>query len=204
MIKKEYFIKNMVSKSCIKLIELYFDSIDEIKIKKIFLGRVLLEYDETLTDTINIEDYFNEIGFLVLINPDVILVEQIKIAAIELIYFSNNANSLIRNSDYISERVQQPYSKISRVFSYVTGITLEKYLILLKIEKTKQLLIDEELSLSEIAYQLGYSSVQYLSSQFKKITNYTVSQYKEIEDKQRIPLENLIENIGQSNKKSNS
>ncbi len=193
MIKKEFFIKNMVSKSCIKLIELYFGRIDEIRIKKVFLGRVILEYDETRTDTINIENHFKEIGFLVLVNPDVILVEQIKIAAIELIYFSNNANSLIRNSDYISERVQQPYSKISRAFSYVTGITLEKYLILLKIEKTKELLKNEELSLSEIAYQLGYSSVQYLSSQFKKITNYTVSQYKDMEDKPRIPLENLIE-----------
>ncbi len=104
-------------------------------------------------------------------------------AAIELIYFSNNANSLIRNSDYISERVQQPYSKISRVFSYVTATTLEKYLILLKIEKTKELLIHNELSLSEIAYQLGYSSVQYLSNQFKKITGFTVSQYRDLENK---------------------
>jgi AraC-like DNA-binding protein/copper chaperone CopZ len=192
MIKKEYYIKNMVSKSCIRLVELYFSNVEGVEVQKVFLGKVLLEQDNTLVDTKTMEEHFERIGFSVLLNPDVILVEQIKIAAIELIYFANNANSLIRNSDYISERVQEPYSKISRAFSYVTGITLEKYLILLKIEKTKELLLNDELSLSEIAYQMGYSSVQYLSTQFKKTTGYTVSQYKDLEDKPRVALENLI------------
>jgi AraC-like DNA-binding protein/copper chaperone CopZ len=183
MSRREFHIKNMVSRSCIKLIEVYFDRIDAVKIVKVFLGLVILEYDKTLITSAEIEAHFETIGFRVAVNPDVILVEQIKVAAIELIYFSNNANSLIRNSDYISERVQQPYSKISRVFSYVTATTLEKYIILLKIEKTKELLIHNELSLSEIAYQLGYSSVQYLSNQFKKITGFTVSQYRDLENK---------------------
>jgi len=183
----------MVSKSCMRLVELYFANVKGVRLLKVILGKVILDQDEAYVDAKTMVAHFEKIGFVVLLNPDVILVEQIKIAAIELIYFANNANSLIRNSDYISERVQESYSKISRVFSYVTGITLEKYLILLKIEKTKELLLNDELSLSEIAYQLGYSSVQYLSSQFKKTTGYTVSQYKDLEDKPRIPLENLID-----------
>ena len=192
MIKQDFFIKNMVSRSCIRLVEIYFKNIEEISIQKVFLGKVVLEYDEKSLSNYDVENHFENIGFKVAINPDAILTEQIKVAAIELIYFSNNTNSLIRNSDYISERVQEPYSKISRVFSYVTGTTLEKYIILLKIEKTKELLINNELSLSEIAYQLGYSSVQYLSNQFKKTTGFTVSQYKKLPDKPRIPLDKLV------------
>ena len=182
----------MISNSAIKLIEMYFNEISSIKIDKITLGKVSLAYDKSKITLAEISYHFNELGFQEIVNPNTILVEKIKLAAIELIYLANNTNSLIRNSQYISDRVQESYPKISKVFSEVTGITLEKYLILLKIEKIKELVIQDELSLSEIAYMLGYSSVQYLSNQFKKITGYTVSQFKKLEHKQRISLEDLI------------
>jgi AraC-like DNA-binding protein len=103
-----------------------------------------------------------------------------------------NINSLIRNSDYISDKLQMPYDKLSRIFSKTTGTTLEKYLIVLKIEKVKELLERDEFTLSEIAYMLGYSSVQYLSNQFRKVSGHTVSEYKQSPESKRIPLEDLL------------
>ena len=153
-------LKNMVSRSCIKLIELYFKSIDGIIIQHVFLGKVILLQDETKVNSKELIQHFIEIGFEVVEDEDIIITEKIKVAAIELIVFANNNNSIIRNSDYISDRVQEPYDKISKVFSRITGITLEKYIILLKIEKAKDLVLEGKLTLSEISYQLDYSSVQ--------------------------------------------
>jgi len=189
---KTFFLRNMLSKSCLKLSQFYFERFDNIKIKKLQLGVIELEYDiETLTD-IEIEDHFEQLGFSILKDNDLVVCEKIKIAAIELIHYSNNVNSLIRNSDYISERLGLTYDKISRVFSRVTGNTLEKYLIALKIEKAKELINNNEFTLSEISFMLGYSSVQYLSNQFKKITGITVSEFKEKPNQHRNAIEDLI------------
>lgn len=192
LLEKTFVLKNMSSKSCIKLIELYFGNKEEIQIKKVFLGEATLLYNQEKITEPEIIQQFVQLGFNVINDPDIVITEKIKVAAIELIHFANNTNSLIRNSDYISERVQLPYDKISKIFSKVTNTTLEKYIILLKIEKAKELIINNEITLSEISYTLGYSSVQYLSNQFKKTTGYTVSQYKDLPNHDRIPLENLI------------
>lgn len=95
-------------------------------------------------------------------------------------------------SQVIAEEVNHDYNSISRLFSQVEGITVEKYLILQKVEKVKELLFYDELSLSEIAYKLGYSSVHHLSSQFKKVTGMTPSAYKKLQNKPRKPLDKLI------------
>ena len=182
----------MISNSCIKLVEIYFKSIDGVEIKSVFLGEVILTYNREIITALSINNHFKTIGFEVIKDPDIILFEKIKIAAIELIIFSNNNNSIIRNSDYIRERVQEPYDKISKVFSKIAGITLEKYIILLKIEKAKELILEDQLTLSEISYQLGYSSVQYLSRQFKQITTYTFSDYKALENPPRRILDDLV------------
>ncbi len=192
LITEKYQLQNMLSNSCIKLAEMYFNHVDGVEVVKVKLGEVILRFDPVKITRSEIENGFVEIGFRSISDPNVALVEQIKVAAIELIHKANNVNSLIRNSDYISDRVQVPYDKLSKVFSSVTGTTLEKYIILLKIERAKQLILKDEFSLSEIAYMLGYSSVQYLSNQFKKITGYTVSQYKNGAPVERIPLEQII------------
>ncbi len=185
-------LKNMVSRSCIKLVELYFKNIEGIVIQQVFLGKVLLLLDDNKVSQQELIKHFAEIGFEVVEDEDAILTEKIKVAAIELILFANNNNSIIRNSDYISDRVQEPYDKISKVFSKTTGTTLEKYIILLKIEKAKELVLEGKLTLSEISYQLDYSSVQYLSKQFKQITGYTFSEFKELEHPPRVLLEHLL------------
>ena len=190
--EKNFILKNMLSKSCIKLIELYFEKVEDIHVVKVLFGEVILKFDPNEVTESSIIDHFSELGFNVINDPDQIIVERIKIASIELIHFASNSNSLIRNSDYISERVQLPYDRISKVFSKVTGQTIEKYIILLKIEKSKEMMMDNSLTLSEIAYQLGYSSVQYLSAQFKKNTGYTVSEYKNQLNLGLNPLETLL------------
>ncbi len=182
-------LKNMTSNSCIKLIQYKLDALEDVKIIHLSLGYLIIESPLLKKEVSKI---IEELGFEILKDEDEIIVEKAKIAAIELIHLATNSNSLIRNSKYISERVQENYEKISKTFSKVTGITIEKYIIILKIEKVKMMLLEEDYSLSEISYQLGYSSVQYLSRQFKSTTGYTVSAFKELENPPRLPLDKII------------
>ncbi len=185
-------LSNMVSRSCIRLVEMYFERVDGVELEEVILGQAKLHYAPNRITPEELEKQFASIGFNVVQDPDDQLVDDIKVAAIELIHYSYNANSLIRNSDYLSEKLGQSYSKLSKVFSEKTNSTLEKYLILLKIEKVKELLMGEDYTLSEIAYMLGYSSVQYLSNQFKKTTGITVSEFKQDPIPYRIPLDDLL------------
>jgi AraC family transcriptional regulator len=184
-------LRHLISKAAIKLIELHFQHLNGIDIHYIHLGEVSLFYDAATFTPEEIKALFCELGFEIMSDPEDVIVEHIRIAAIELIYYANNVNSLIRNSDYISERLQLPYEKLSRIYSRKTGNTLEHYLIGLKIEKAKELILDGAYTLSEIAYMLGYSSVQYLSNQFKKTTGLTVSQFKEDGRHSRVALEDI-------------
>ena len=118
-------------------------------------------------------------GFALAHNREERIVEEIKVAVIELIHHLNNVDSIVRKSDYIVEKLGLSYQYLSKVFSEHEHQTLEKYVILQKIERIKNLIDNEEFTLSEIAYLMDYSSVQYLSNQFKTITGMTVSQYKE-------------------------
>ncbi len=190
---KELNVSGMISRSCIRLVQLYFQSVDGVKIRSVRLSKVSLDYFPSVIHSRQIEVHFERIGFKVVKEKENCLAHQIKAAAIELIHFSNNTNSLIKNSDYISQKVGLSYSKISRLFSEEFSMTLEKFIILLKIEKTKSMLLKDEYNLSEISYYMGYSSVQYLSRQFKSITGLTVSQFKKPPSaKDLIPLDQLV------------
>ena len=94
-------------------------------------------------------------------------------------------------SDLLAKELGHDYSYLSNLFSSVEGVTIEKYLILQKIEKVKELLVYNELSLNEISFQLGYSSVQHLSNQFKKITGLTPSHFKKLKENKRKPLDEV-------------
>ncbi|MBK8983808.1 MAG: helix-turn-helix domain-containing protein [Ignavibacteria bacterium] len=186
------FIKNMVSLRCISDLENILSNLESVQVLNISLGKAEIFYDEA---KISIEDISTELSknnFQIISDRNTQLVEQIKNACIELIYFGNNTNSLIRNSEYLSEKLNLQYSYISKFFSENTDTTLEKFLIKVKIEKVKELLSYNEMSLSEIAYMMGYSSVQYLSNQFRHITGVSVTEYKHGADIERIPLENLL------------
>jgi len=107
-----------------------------------------------------------------------VLVEEIKQAVIELIHFMNNMDSVVRKKEYIVEKLGRNYNYLSRLFSAYEPVTLEKYIIQQKIERIKELIDEGELTLSEISYMMDYSSVHYLSNQFKKMTGYSVTEYK--------------------------
>lgn len=188
---KTYYLKNMLGKSCIRLIELSFSLLNDVNIQQIRIGEVTLSFNEKEISEKKIIEQFKVLGFELLQDVDNILVEKIKQAAVELIFYSYNSNSLIRNSDYISQKMQLPYDKLSKVFKKKTKTTLEKYIILLKIEKAKEMLSHGEFSVSEISFMLGYSSVHYLSNQFKKTTGVTISKFKENPLKYRVSIENL-------------
>ena len=182
-------LKNMYSKSCIRLVELFFEKKEGIRIRFVRMGEVEMEIPTEREE--EIENDFRSLGFEVIHDPETETIEKIKFAAIELIHYAFNTNSLIRNSDYISEKLQMPYEKLSKIFSRCTSTTLEKYIIQLKVEKAKELIAQGDHTLSEISYMLGYSSVQYLSNQFKKVTGLTVSEFKEDPMAHRRPLEDI-------------
>lgn len=119
-----------------------------------------------------------------------ILVEKIKAVIIEMIHYSDEVPK-VNDSAFISEKLNYDYTYLSNTFSEVKGITIQQYIIQHKIEKVKELLIYDELSLTEIAYKLHYSSVAHLSNQFKKVTGLTPTYFKELKDRRSKNLEDL-------------
>jgi AraC family transcriptional regulator len=180
-------LKNMVSGSCIKLVRLLLEN-SGAHVRAIRLGSVEFGYDPSLHS----ESFFIEMlafeGFEPIVSREEQIIEKTKLAVIELIHQAGNVNSLIRNSDYLVERLGLSYSYLSALFPRYEHITLEKFIILHKIEKVKELIEYDEFTLSEISLQLGYSSVQYLSNQFRQVTGISVSDYKK-SGNSRIPIE---------------
>lgn len=131
-----------------------------------------------------------KIGFELLDDKKAKTVEKIKTTIVSLIH-RHDADLNLKLSAVLEEKLGMEYAYLSTLFSSVEGITIEKYAILQRIEKVKELLVYDELSLSEIADQLGYSSVQHLSLQFKKITGLTASQFRNLKEKRRIPLDKI-------------
>ena len=119
-----------------------------------------------------------------------ILVEKIKAVIVEMVHYSDEVPR-VNDSDYISEKLGYDYTYLSNVFSEVKGETIQQYIIMHKIERVKELLIYDELTLSEIAYKLHYSSVAHLSNQFKKVTGLTSTYFKSLKEKRLINLEDL-------------
>jgi AraC-like DNA-binding protein len=129
-------------------------------------------------------------GLLLMDNKKSILVEKIKSAIIELVHYSEE-QIRVNLSDYLSEKLNYNYTYLANLFSEVKGITIEKFYLAHKIEKVKELIVYDELNLTEIAYKMHYSSVAHLSNQFKKITGLTPSHFKKLKNKRRSGLEDV-------------
>jgi AraC-like DNA-binding protein len=119
-----------------------------------------------------------------------ILVERIKTIIIELVHYTDDQIK-VNLSDFLSEKFNHNYTYLANIFSEVKGTTIEQFYISHKIEKVKELLVYDDLNLTEIAWKLHYSSVAHLSFQFKKKTGLTPSQFKSLKNKNRIPLGNV-------------
>jgi len=154
------------------------------------LGEVVLHESEKQLDKDKIRDIFSKHGFELLDDKKSHTIEKIKSTVIELIHYQHVIEHK-KLSHLIEEKIGLDYSYLSSLFSATEGITIEKYIILQRIERVKELLVYDELNLSEIAWQLGYRSVQHLSHQFKKVTGLTPSHYKTIKEDKRRPLDEV-------------
>ena len=183
------YIKNMVCNRCIWVVQNEFDKLS-INTKHISLGEVLLE--ESLSDKQkkDLEAVIVPLGFELIDDKRSRIIEKIKNTIIDLVHYQDSdlKNNL---SDILSAELHHDYKYLSNLFSEIEGTTIEKYFIAQKIEKVKELLMYDELTLSEIAFQLNYSSVAYLSNQFKKVTGLTPSHFKQIKAKKRKPLDKV-------------
>jgi len=130
------------------------------------------------------------LGFSLMDDKKSKTIEKIKNLIIDLVQNKNNQIN-INLSDYLTQQLTQDYSTLSNLFSEVEGITIEKYFINQKIEKVKELLMYDEMTLNEISFLLNYSSVAHLSNQFKKVTGFSPSYFKQLKDKKRKQIEDL-------------
>jgi AraC-like DNA-binding protein len=119
-----------------------------------------------------------------------VLIQKIKNVIVELVHYSEEPLN-IKFSEYLSQKLNHDYTYLANLFSEVQGSTIEKFFISHKIERVKELLVYDELNLTEIAYQMHYSSVAHLSAQFKKVTGLTPSYFKKLKEKRRNMLENM-------------
>jgi len=119
-----------------------------------------------------------------------ILIEKIKNAIIEMVHHPDDKIKT-NFSDFISEKLNHDYTYLANLFSEVQGTTIEHFIISHKIERIKELIIYDELNISEIAWKMNYSSVAHLSNQFKKVTGLSPSHYKQLKDKRRSPIEEI-------------
>ena len=156
----------------------------------VILGEVELSEEISPDQKEELADRFKDLGFELIDDKKTRLIENIKTSILQQVHYSEEPLK-ITFSEYLSEKFHQDYSSLSKLFSEVQGVTIEQYVITQKIEKVKELLVYDELSLSEIALQLNYSSVSHLSKQFKKVTGLTPTHFKQVREKKRIPLDKL-------------
>lgn len=181
-------IKNMVCARCIKSVTTIFESAG-VKPKTVKLGTVELEEDISLPTMMKIRNELVKEGFEVLDDQRVRQVEQVKKLIIELVHFRELDEMKENLSEYLSGKLHRDYTYLSNLFSSIENTTIEQYFILQKIEKVKEWLVYNELTLGEMAFKLGYSSVAHLSTQFKKITGFTPTQFKQLKEHNRKRLD---------------
>jgi AraC-like DNA-binding protein len=169
-------IKNMVCPRCILAVKNILLDI-KIEVLNVELGQITLKAELDANKRKELDNQLKTMGFELLESSRASLISRIKALIIEQIHYSEE--SLKENfSSFLSDRLHHEYSYLSRLFSSVEGITIEKFIARQKIEKVKELLFYDELTLSEIAFKMDYSSVAYLSTQFKKETGMTPTEFK--------------------------
>lgn len=183
------YIKNMVCNRCIMVVRDAFikSGIEPLSVE---LGIIVLRQKIAPEILNSIKNTLESLGFEWIDDKRIRLVEQTKNAIIELVHDRNN--TLRTNlSHYLATKLNHDYSYISNLFSEIENTTIEKYIIAQKIERVKELLVYDELSLNEIADLLNYSSTAHLSAQFKKVTGLTPSHFKKVKENKRKPLDQV-------------
>lgn len=188
-VKVKLYVKYMVSLRCILKVK---EELKKLGIWYVVVDLGVIEILEEISDEQReqLKKNLKKSGLELLDDNKSILIERIKNVVVEMIHYSEELPK-VNFSDYISEKLGYDYTYLSNIFSEVKGITLQQYIIIHRIEKVKEMLLYDELNLTEISYRLQYSSVAHLSNQFKKITGLTPSFYKQMKHKRKGNLENL-------------
>ncbi|NDP20130.1 MAG: helix-turn-helix transcriptional regulator [Paludibacter sp.] len=183
------FIKYMVSLRCkmvvkeeLKKLGLHFIVVD--------LGEIEIMEDISDTQRHELKAALQDSGLELMDDKRAVLIEKINNVIVEMVHYSDEMPK-INYSDYISEKLNYDYTYLSNLFSEVKGITIQQFIIIHKIERVKELLLYDELNLTEISYRLQYSSVAHLSNQFKKITGLSPTQFKHLKNKKRSSIEEI-------------
>ncbi len=183
------YIKYMVSIRCKMIVK--------SELAKLGINHSMVELGEANTIEDVTDAQLNELrialmksGLELMDDKKSILIEKIKNVIVELVHYTEE-NLKINFSEFLSEKLDYDYTYLSNLFSEVQGTTIEKFIIFHKIERVKELIVYDELNLSEIAFKMHYSSVAHLSNQFKKITGLTPSHFKKLKQKKRKNLENI-------------
>lgn len=183
------YIKYMVSHRCKLMVMEELKNLD-IKYAVVDLGVVQIHGYISIEQREQLGLNLLKSGLELMDDKKSVIIERIKNIIVEMIHYSDDLPK-VNNSDFISEKLGYSYTYLANTFSEVTGITIQQFIILHKIEKIKELLLYDELTLTEISYALHYSSVAHLSHQFKKITGLAPSFYKELKRKRRKNLEDI-------------
>ncbi len=182
------YIKNMVCNRCIMVVSNIFHEVG-IEQVNVQLGKVTINEPIPVDKLELIEHQLKNVGFETINDSKSRFIEHVKNSIIELIY-NQTADIRVNLSDYLTDKLNLDYNYLSTLFSSVEGTTIEKYMINLKIERVKELLVYDEKTVNEIAYELGYSSAAHLSGQFKKVTGFTPSYFKNLGEHKRKSIEN--------------
>lgn len=180
----------MVCARCIKSVTGIFRSVDA-DLKDIKLGVAEVETELSNENLETVKKLLEVEGFELIDDNKMKLVEGIKNLIVELVHYKDLDEMKENLSTCLSKQLYKDYTYLSNLFSSIEGTTIEQYFILQKIEKVKEWLVYDQLTLSEIAFKLGYSSVAHLSGQFKKITGFTPSRFKQLKEHNRKKLEDL-------------
>lgn len=183
------YIKNMVCDRCVVVVRAELERAG-FAVQSVGLGEAVLDTEPTPAQKAQLSARLEALGFELLEDRKARIVEAVKSSIIELVRTPDAVPS-VNLSEYLGEKLRLDYRYLSNLFSETQGRTIEKYYIAQKIERVKELLVYDELTLSEIAFRLGYSSVAHLSAQFKRTTGLTPSYYKRFGAGKRRPLDKL-------------
>jgi AraC family transcriptional regulator len=186
----QLYIRNMVCDRCILVLRQTLDDLG-LDFKNIQLGQVELADNPSAEQLQALRERLHGAGFELLDDKKSKTVERIKNTIVSLIHGKDAGEFNMKVSAMLEEKMGMDYNYLTTLFSAVEGITIEKYVILQRIEKVKELLMYDEKNLSEIAWELGYSSVQHLSVQFKKVTGLTPTQFKALKENKRKPIDKI-------------
>jgi AraC-like DNA-binding protein len=179
----------MVSIRCKMLVKSELDKL-ELHYRVVELGEVEIEENITAGQLDQLKTALLKSGLELMEDKKAMLIEKIKNVIVEMVHYENEFPKT-KNSEFISRKLNHNYTYLANLFSEATGTTIEHYIIIHKIERAKELIIYDELSLTEIAWKLNYSSVAHLSNQFKKVTGLTPSFFKKLKTKRLTSLEDL-------------